>query len=150
MKILLHAKADANQIRPANGVTALFTASCRNCVASAYTLVAAKATVNQCRFIGDGPLFAACQRGFTDLVEMFIAAKADVDLRNNNGNSPIRLACGNGYPDVVKIMLDAGANYNNIDGAGGRAIDYARLRRRWSVVAVLSEWIKKKESQNRQ
>lgn len=85
-------------------------------------LLQAEADVNL--KVGDKtPLVVACQRGYTDIVEMLIKAGADVNLEA--GEQTPLTAVLNSYEnkpytkskiDVVKVLLQAGADFNQKAG----------------------------------
>ena len=91
------------------------------------------------------PLYFACFKGHTDIVEALIAERPDgkiVDLNkaNNNGATPLLAACANGHTDVVKALIEKKeVNLNLVNKEGLTPLAVAYLYGRIDIVKYLIE-----------
>lgn len=61
-------------------------------------------------FTTDRPLHLACQKGYTEIVELLLERGADVNTEGYNYTSPLSIACQNGYKDIAALLLRYKAN----------------------------------------
>ena len=64
-----------------------------------------KAIVDLSTFDGSTPLHVACERGFTDIVQLLINSQANINAKMNDGTTAIMLACQNGYLSIVQMLI---------------------------------------------
>jgi ankyrin repeat protein len=63
---------------------------------------------------GATPLFAAAQRGHTDVVRLLLAARASVDTPTSGTDAtPLYVAAANGHDDVIRLLIGAGASVDH-------------------------------------
>ncbi|XP_076105867.1 uncharacterized protein LOC143074202 [Mytilus galloprovincialis] len=77
--------------------------------------------VNHCRKDGISPLFFACQKRHTEVVQMLINNKADINKCGNDGVSPLYIAFENGHTEVVHMLIKNKADINKCSNDGNKA-----------------------------
>ncbi|CAF4621589.1 unnamed protein product [Rotaria sp. Silwood1] len=78
-----------------------------------------KAIVDLSTFDGSTPLHVACERGFTDIVQLLINSQANINAKMNDGTTAIMLACQNGHLSVVQMLIateQCNINIQRLDG----------------------------------
>jgi ankyrin repeat protein len=71
-----------------------------------------KAIVDLSTFDGSTPLHVACERGFTDIVQLLIDAQANINAKMNDGTTAMMLACQNGHLSIVQMLLSTNRQCN--------------------------------------
>jgi ankyrin repeat protein len=79
-----------------------------------------------------GALYAAAERGHTELVRLLLAAGADVDRRDpDSGRTALHAAVAGradgAAPEIVRLLLDAGADVDATTTDGASALDITRV-----------------------
>ena len=64
-----------------------------------------KVDVNKCDNDDRSPLYAACQGGYTDIVEVLLENNADINLFTFDGDSPLSISCSAGHSNIVEMLL---------------------------------------------
>ena len=72
-----------------------------------------------------------------EAVAALISHGADLNARNKYGETPLMSASYEGHAKVVGALLDAGADIKLKNDGGYTALDLARKRRKYEVVALL-------------
>jgi ankyrin repeat protein len=86
--------------------------------------------------LGKTPLFAACEKGHTDIADALLIAGADINTKNNNGKTPLFAACEKGHTEIIKFLLFRGANLYDKDNIGRTCFDVANE----DIVSILKQW----------
>lgn len=91
-----------------------------------------------CRAYWRGILDGAAMGGHRGVLEVLLGRDPTlIDLPDGRGKTALMGASGGGHPELVAWLLTRGADPTRRDDSGGRALDYATLRRHRSVVEVL-------------
>jgi ankyrin repeat protein len=67
-----------------------------------------KAIIDLSTFDGSTALHVACERGFTDIVQLLINSQVNINAKMNDGTTAIMLACQNGHLSVVQMLISTG------------------------------------------
>lgn len=85
------------------------------------------------------PLYYACKKNRTDVVDVLIEYGADVNLQNRSfKGTPLHIACEKGYIDLVYRLLNVGANPNIPDYYETKPIMYAARKNHLNIVKLLT------------
>ena len=128
IEALIAAGANAHS-RDSDGFTPLHFASSENPNPDIVrALLAAGSDISARSNHGLTPLMvAASENPHTRIHELLLRQGANPDDRADYGITALMLAARNSAePDVITVLLEAGADATASDGAGNRAIDYAR------------------------
>jgi len=60
---------------------------------------------------GQTPLHVACEKGFTDCIQLLLDKKADFNAKDDNGKTPLDYACQSGHPGCIILMLEYRADF---------------------------------------
>ncbi len=71
---------------------------------------------------GNTALIWAAKNGSRQIVEELLAQHADINITNNAGQTPCLLAAASNHLDVLKLLIHHGANVNQADQQGYRAL----------------------------
>ncbi|XP_071122331.1 uncharacterized protein [Mytilus edulis] len=93
--------------------------------------------VNHCSDDGVSPLFMACQKGHTKVVQMLITNNADINKCRDTGVSPLFMACQEGYTDVVQMLITNNADINKCRDTGESPLFIACQEGHTEVVQML-------------
>lgn len=106
---LLANGADPNARRITGASPLYFAASYHHTRIVELLLKKYNAFVDLSTFDGSAPLHVACERGFTDVVQLLLQANANLNTKMNDGTTPIMLACQNGHLSIVQMLVSAGS-----------------------------------------
>ena len=109
---LIDFKANVNQSKKENGVTALFMGCQEGHVDICEILLAKKASVNKTKKNGCSPLHIACQEGHVDVCELLLAKDADVNQSKRDGTFPLLTSCVKGRAAMCEILVANKADIN--------------------------------------
>jgi ankyrin repeat protein len=107
-EFLLTNGADPNARRITGASPLYFAASYHHTRIVELLLNKYKAIVDLSTFDGSTSLHVACERGFSDIVQLLINSQADVNLKMNDGTTAIMLACQNGHLSIVQMLVSTG------------------------------------------
>ena len=105
-----------------------------------------KVDVNKCDNDDRSPLYAACQGGYTDIVEVLLENNADINLFTFDGDSPLSISCSAGHSNIVEMLLKGGADvtkcFQNETQTSIKSVwlDFITLRlfsRKCSIMSIL-------------
>jgi ankyrin repeat protein len=102
---LLESKADANKTDKHG-----FSLDANLCNYKGSSLLDFKVDVNKCDNDDRSPLYVACVRGYTDIVEVLLVNNADINLFMFDGDSPLIISCTAGHSNIVEMLLKEGAD----------------------------------------
>ncbi|CAF0861351.1 unnamed protein product [Rotaria sordida] len=105
---LLKNGADPNARRITGASPLYFAASYHHTRIVELLLNTYKAIVNLSTFDGSTSLHVACERGFTDVVQLLINSQANINAKMNDGTTAIMLACQNGHLSLVDMLIATG------------------------------------------
>ena len=74
---------------------------------------------------GRTPLYAACQSGHHQVVEILLAAGTNKETPDKYGWELLHAACWNGHHQVVEMLLGAGANKETLTKCGSTPLHVA-------------------------
>ncbi|CAC5420916.1 unnamed protein product [Mytilus coruscus] len=119
VKTLIQSNADVNQCDE-EGMTPLFIASDKGRIEVIEILVNSVTVddLNITDFKKRTPLYAACRRGFTDIVKLLHKHNASIKMCNKWGGSPLFAACREGHFNIVKYLVENGGKifYKDLNG----------------------------------
>lgn len=124
---------DVNLLNDA-GESPLMMAALKGDLPAAQALLARGAKVNQ---TGWSALHYAAAGPEPKLVQLLIDRGADLNAASPNDTTPLMMAAQYGSEDSVNLLLAAGADVNRRNQKGLRAVDFARLSGRESLVKKL-------------
>lgn len=120
IRLLRHATHSAVASKNGIGLTALMVACGSNQrTAASMLLRAAPNAVDVADNEGVTALSAACQAGYSAVVEVLLEAGAAVDHQDHLGFTPLLAACQEGHAEIVKQLLAAGAPLHSPTGPDG-------------------------------
>ncbi|CAF2349355.1 unnamed protein product [Rotaria sp. Silwood2] len=105
---LLSNGADSNARRITGASPLYFAASYHHTRIVDLLLNKYKAIVDLSTFDGSTSLHVACERGFTDIVQLLINSQANINAKMNDGTTAIMLACQNGHLSLVQMLMSTG------------------------------------------
>ncbi|KAG5792174.1 hypothetical protein H9Q69_008763 [Fusarium xylarioides] len=76
---------------------------------------------------GKQPLYLACVRGYTKLVEILLGKKANIDAATNCGETPLTAACQFTHTKIVDILLNNEADTKISDEDGWLPLHWASV-----------------------
>ena len=127
-------------LAPAPEGARLVEAAMRGDAAEVRALLRRKADVNAAQGDGMTALHWAAYRDDLEMLKLLLAAGADVKAATRVGAlTPLMLACANGDPAAVEALLRAGADPNNANANGTRALMTAAASGSPEAVKVLLE-----------
>src|SRR3989338_796501 len=74
---------------------------------------------------GRTPLYAACQSGHHQVVEILLAAGASKESLTKCVSTPLHVACEGGHNQAVELLLAAGVNKETLNYSRRKPIDVA-------------------------
>lgn len=69
------------------------------------------------------PLHEACNKGFSDIVQIFIDLKCNIDRVTSDHHSPLHIACMRGNIECARLLLEAGADRQIRNKKGQTALE---------------------------
>lgn len=81
--------------------------------------------VNQKDDDGMGLLHWACDRGYSEVVQMLIKFDADINIQDNDGQTPLHYASSCSHAHVVQVLLSCGADKSIEDFDNELPVDLA-------------------------
>ena len=110
VRILLDARASANQAAENDGTTPLLLAAQEGHVEVARLLLEAGASPEpELTDGGATPLHLAAQEGHVDVARLLLEAGSKVGQAKEDGTTPLHVAAEQGHVEMARILLDAGA-----------------------------------------
>ncbi|KAG5752874.1 hypothetical protein H9Q70_004509 [Fusarium xylarioides] len=107
--------------------TALHVAIEHSLEAEALTLIQNGADISKGDNHGKQPLYLACVRGYTKLVEILLGKKANIDAATNCGETPLTAACQFTHTKIVDILLNNEADTKISDEDGWLPLHWASV-----------------------
>ena len=104
--------------KPAEGATALWSASHAGHFEIVKLLVEEGADVNHTTKTLSTPLRTACFRGRLDIVQYLVEHGADTNAVNNEGSTCLMAAAYNRHDDIVRYLVTHGAQLDRTDRHG--------------------------------
>lgn len=89
------------------------------------SLVDHGASVNIQNFLGESPLFLACQRGMLSKANYLLDNGADVNVMNLDGAFPLHTAAARGDTELISLLVKYGAHINAADDEGDSPLHWA-------------------------
>ena len=96
-----------------NSLTDLHEAVLRNCEKSVRDSLASGVPIDLVDHAGQTALYYACERGYTELVELLLKHGASHTITDLNHTSPLSIAAKMGHSDIVLTLLMNGANFDD-------------------------------------
>lgn len=94
--------------------------------------------VQQGAHFGRTPLYAACDRGFTDIVKVLLDVGADVEIgTTDNDRTPLYVAAQRGHTAIVRMLLDSADPNHPKSDTGATPLSIAAASGFYDVVQVL-------------
>jgi len=90
-----------------------------NDVSAVISAIAAGEDINARNEAGNTPLHYACERGYTEIVNLLLNSGADVNAQNNGGHTPLHWACWRAYAVATRLLLEKGADPGVKNASGG-------------------------------
>ena len=148
---LLKKGADVFQV-DYNGNSVLFYAIESRKYDRAKDLIKRGLNVNRASKEGISALDIACFMGDAEGVDLLIKNGADVNKKDRKKITPLIYAVRNEKVtnEIVRMLLEAGANMDEKDCFGERAIDVAINWQRWDIVCSLIEYGAKVDEKNKE
>lgn len=119
---------------------ALLRVSYGDDLAGARQLLRAGEGVNQANDLGATPLWAACQNGSLEMVQLLLDHGANVNVALLSGETPLMVAARAGKAAVVEKLLQAKANPNATATRRQTALMWAISQRHPAVVKLLIQY----------
>lgn len=120
------------------GVPLICLAARRGYQSVIQALLAAGADINQVsEDRGNTPLMDAAAAGHCEVVRYLADRGAELEIRSRNGQTALLLAVGNRKVKTAKELLARGADPSVADNLGMTAVQYARLFREESLLALI-------------
>lgn len=95
------------------------------------------------------PLLMACnvsrEKLSLDMVTMLLDAGAKIEHKNKQGMTALMSASKRGFPSVVKLLLDRGADYNETDAKGKKAVQMSRSNDVKEIFAEMDRAVERKK-----
>ena len=132
----------AKNMEIGNGATALH-AAVENGHLECTKLLLSLGSIQTTSMQGASPLLISLQYKHPKIARILLKGDnaykvAHVDFKTPpDGSFPLFVAAGAGYLNVVKQLLRVGANIHLKTSNGATALDFARYRRHWKIVALL-------------
>ena len=102
-----------------------------------YALLSGGAKVDLLTGGGASPLYVACSKGRTEVVQALLSAGAAVNLQTKGGISPMQIACHVGHTEVVRALLSGGAMVDLLASDGRSPLHTACLFHHMGAVRAL-------------
>ena len=116
---------------------ALLLVSYKDDLHSAQQLILANARVNEANDLGATPLWAACQNGSIEMVQLLLDAGANPNAALLSGETPLMVAARAGKTEIVKMLLAKKADPNKTATRKQTALMWAVAQKHSDVVKLL-------------
>ena len=91
---------------------------------------------------GTSPLHTAALNGISWLGEILLEYKANINALDNEGATPLILAVRGHHREFISMLLRRGADIENVDNLGKKAIDYAKDWGTKELIDMLEDSVK--------